>query len=128
MSDPNQSGCLFVGEGVLIAGKITLPEKIIVDGQVEGEISAREAQVGEAGKITGKLSVAVADVRGELVDTISVSETLILRSTAKVRGSITYNVLQIEQGAVIEGSLNRISEAASNRSGSGSSLSGDYSF
>ena len=107
MSDLSQNGCLFVGQGVSITGKITLPEKLTVDGQIEGEITARELQVGETGTITGKLAVAVADIRGELVDSISVSEMLILRNTAKVRGTIAYNALQIEQGAVIEGTLSR---------------------
>ena len=107
MSELSQNGCLFVGQGVSITGKISLPEKLTVDGQIEGEITARELQVGETGTITGKVVVAVADVRGELVDSISVSEMLILRNTAKVRGTIAYNALQIEQGAVIEGTLSR---------------------
>lgn len=107
MADLDQSGCLIVGQGVSISGMVTLSSKLTIDGQIDGEITAKEVHVGETGKITGKLSVAVADVRGELVDSISVSEMLILRSTAKVRGTITYNALQIEQGAVIEGTLTR---------------------
>ncbi len=107
MSDQNQNGCLVVGEGVSITGTLSIPGKLTVDGQIDGEISANEVQVGEAGKITGKLSVAIADVRGELVDSISVAEMLILRGTAKVRGNVVYNALQIEQGAVIEGTLSR---------------------
>lgn len=107
MAESIQNGCLIVGEGVSITGKISLPGKLSIDGQLEGEITAREVDVGVTGKITGKLVTAVADVRGELVDSISVSEMLILRGTAKVRGNVLYNALQIEQGAVIEGTLSR---------------------
>lgn len=107
MTDLNQNGCLIVGDGVSITGKITLPGKLSVDGQIDGEVSAKEVQVGESGRITGKLVTAVADIRGELIESISVSEMLILRGTAKVRGNITYNALQIEQGAVIEGTLSK---------------------
>ena len=107
MSESIQNGCLIVGEGVSITGKISLPGKLTNDGQMEGEITAREVDVGVTGKIMGKLVTAVADVRGELVDSISVSEMLILRSTAKVRGNVLYNALQIEQGAIIEGTLSR---------------------
>ncbi len=107
MSESVQNGCLVVGEGVSITGRISLPGKLTIDGQMEGEITAREVDVGVTGKITGKLVTAVADVRGELVDSISVSEMLILRSTAKVSGNVLYNALQIEQGAIIEGTLNR---------------------
>lgn len=108
MTDKIQHGALIVGEGVIISGKITLPGKLSIDGQVDGEVSAKEIDVGETGKITGKVVSAIADVRGELIESISVSEMLILRSTAKVKGNVTYNALQIEQGAVIEGTLNRI--------------------
>ena len=107
MAESIQNGCLIVGEGVSITGQISLPGKLSIDGQIEGEITAREVDVGVTGKIIGKLVTAVADVRGELVDSISVSEMLILRGTAKVRGNVLYNALQIEQGAVIEGTLNR---------------------
>ena len=114
MSDINERGCLVVGEGVSITGTLSIPGKLTIDGQIDGDISANEVQVGESGKITGKLSVAIADVRGELVDSISVAEMLILRGTAKVRGNVVYNTLQIEQGAVIEGTLSRTSSSHSN--------------
>ena len=68
--------------------------------------------MGEAGNISGKITAAYADVRGVVLDSISVSEMLILRNTAKVRGTITYSTLQIEQGALIEGSLVRVDRSA----------------
>lgn len=117
MSDQNQNGSLVVGEGVSITGTLSIPGKLTVDGQIEGEITAKEVQVGEAGKVTGKLSVAIADVRGELIDSISVTEMLILRGTAKVRGNVVYDALQIEQGAVIEGTLSRTNSRHADFSG-----------
>lgn len=122
MSDLNQNGCLIVGEGVSITGKITLPGKLSVDGQIDGEVSAKDVQVGESGKITGKLVTAVADIRGELIESISVSEMLILRGTAKVRGNITYNALQIEQGAVIEGTLSKTEGRGASKDSASTSL------
>ena len=117
MSDQNHNGSLVVGKGVSIIGTLSIPGKLTVDGHIEGEITAKEVQVGEAGKDTGKLSVTIADVRGELIDSISVTEMLILRGTAKVRGNVVYNALQIEQGAVIEGTLSRTNSHQADFSG-----------
>lgn len=106
MPEVNQNDELvFVGRGAVIVGNVTLPGKLTIEGQIEGEVSAKEIHVGETGKISGKIVAASADIRGELLDSISVGERLILRNTAKVRGTITYTTLQIEQGALIEGSL-----------------------
>lgn len=63
--EENNAGCLIVGEGVKISGSITLPERVDVDGQIDGEIIAKEIHVGQSGKLTGKISAGVIDVRGE---------------------------------------------------------------
>lgn len=112
MPESTQNDGLFVGRGAPITGNVALAGKLTIDGQIDGEISAKEIHVGEAGKISGKITAAYADVRGEVLDSISVSEMLILRNTAKVRGTITYSTLQIEQGALIEGSLVRVDRSA----------------
>lgn len=108
MADSIEQGCLSVGEGVSISGKITLTGRLDVDGMIEGELSAKEMHVGGTGKVTGKINVTIADVRGEILDTLVVEDTLILRSTARVKGTISYKTLQIEQGAMLEGTLARI--------------------
>jgi len=103
----DKKDCLLIGEGVSISGNISLPGTIYVYGEVSGEIVAREIHVGECGKVTGNVKVDLADVKGEIVNAIQVREVLIVRSTGKISGSISYKSLEIEHGGVIDGKIEK---------------------
>ncbi|NCX14563.1 MAG: hypothetical protein EBW77_04300 [Burkholderiaceae bacterium] len=45
MVDANQSGCLFVGEGVILKGNFAVPDIASVSGVVEGDLSAKQVAV-----------------------------------------------------------------------------------
>lgn len=100
-------GCVSIGDGVKLTGKIDLPGTAHIDGHVEGEVFAKELRVGVTGRIAGSVIAAHADIHGELENDLTVTDTLVLRSSSKVRGTVTYEVIEIEQGATIEGSLKR---------------------
>jgi cytoskeletal protein CcmA (bactofilin family) len=83
-------------------------ERAVINGSVEGEITAREVLVGASGRITGKVAAEVVDVHGEVNDTVSATKALILRAT----GSIEYAQLEIEKGAQLRGTLTMVSDEA----------------
>lgn len=105
--ESTKPGCVSIGDGVKLTGKIDLPGIAHVDGHVEGEVFAKELRVGVTGRIAGLVIAAHADIHGELEDDLTVTDTLVLRSSSKVRGTVTYEVIEIEQGAIVEGSLKR---------------------
>lgn len=102
------AGCFIVGTGVTIQGEFVVPERAVINGSVEGEISARELLVGAGGKITGKVRAEVIDVHGEIHDSVSASKALILRSSGRATGTIEYAELEIEKGAQLRGTLSII--------------------
>jgi len=62
--------------------------------------------VGETGAIKGRITVAEnAEISGKVYEKLDVKCLLILRSTGRVDGNISYGLLQIEQGASIAGGL-----------------------
>ena len=62
--------------------------------------------VGETGAIKGRITVAEnAEISGKVFEKLEVKCLLILRSTGRVDGNISYGLLQIEQGASIAGGL-----------------------
>ena len=62
--------------------------------------------VGETGTIKGRITVAEnAEISGKVFEKLEVKCLLILRSTGRVDGNISYGLLQIEQGASIAGGL-----------------------
>jgi cytoskeletal protein CcmA (bactofilin family) len=106
----SEAGCFIVGGGVSVKGSFSVPERAVINGSVEGEITAREVLVGASGRITGKVVAEVIDVRGEINDTISASKALILRASGRATGSISYAELEIEKGARLRGALTILGE------------------
>jgi cytoskeletal protein CcmA (bactofilin family) len=54
MVEANQSGCLFVGEGVVLKGNFAVPDIASVSGVVEGDLSAKQVIVESTGLIVAK--------------------------------------------------------------------------
>jgi len=103
MPDANR---LYIGEGVTIKGEISVPDTLVVCGVLEGDVTVGNLVVGETGAIKGRITVAEnAEISGKVFEKLDVKCLLILRSTGRVDGNISYGLLQIEQGASIAGGL-----------------------
>jgi cytoskeletal protein CcmA (bactofilin family) len=97
---------LYIGEGVTIKGEISVPDTLVVCGSVEGDVSVGNLIVGETGAIKGRITVAEnAEISGKVFEKLDVKCLLILRSSGRVDGNVSYGLLQIEQGASIAGGL-----------------------
>jgi len=107
MSNDQKEGCLVVGEGVLTAGQFQVPDIAFISGQVNGDLTAREVVIGIKGVVRGNLIADVVDVRGEVQQNLIANKSLLIRSTGKVLGNVTYTELEIEKGGDIQGSLIR---------------------
>ena len=78
----------------------------MVCGVLEGDVTVGNLVVGQTGAIKGRITVAEnAEISGKVFEKLDVKCLLILRSTGRVDGNISYGLLQIEQGASIAGGL-----------------------
>jgi cytoskeletal protein CcmA (bactofilin family) len=106
MSEMNeQTGNIVIGTDVSIKGVLNVPNRAVVNGAIDGEITARELIVGQTGRIIGNAKTERADVYGEVHQTLVVSQALVLRSTGKLVGVINYSEIEIEKGGLVEGKL-----------------------
>ena len=113
MADNNEyPNSIVIGEGVQAKGTFRVPGRAIINGSVEGELIAKDIFVGPTGKAVGKFKAEVADVRGEMHDTIVTTQSLLIRSTGQVSGAIFYRELEIEKGGEIEGEMSHGSDAS----------------
>ena len=97
---------LYVGEGVTIKGEVVATNTVVVCGVIEGDVSAGNLLVGETGAIKGRTVVAQnAEIAGKVLEKLDVRALLVLRSTGRVDGKISYGMLQIEQGATVAGGI-----------------------
>src|SRR6476661_8803821 len=70
----------YIGAGVTVKGAIVVPDSIIVDGVVEGDVTARSIRIGPAGAIKGKVVSTDIDVSGTLAEKADINEFLLVRS------------------------------------------------
>lgn len=113
MANPSESlESVVIGDGVVVKGAFTVPSKAVINGVIEGDLTAEEVLIGPTGRITGRVSAKIIDVRGQLHNTIVSESSLIVRSTGKIVGKIHYSEIEIEKGGEIEGTLSQGAEPA----------------
>jgi cytoskeletal protein CcmA (bactofilin family) len=105
---------VVIGDGVIVKGVFFVPSKAVINGVIEGDLTAEEVLIGPTGKITGRISAKVIDVRGQLHNTVVSEKSLIIRSTGKITGKIHYVEIEIEKGGEVEGTLTQALEGTLN--------------
>jgi cytoskeletal protein CcmA (bactofilin family) len=103
----------YLSEGSKASGKLNFDGPAWVDGQIDGEIIAKDSiMIGESAVVTGPIKAASVIVAGTVSGDITASERIELRFSAKVLGNLTSNVLIVHDGAVFEGHCAMQSEGA----------------
>jgi len=85
-----------------ITGDIRSSGSVELFGEVEGTLQAQSLVIGGDGRMSGDISAAEVDVKGQHNGRIA-TQTLSLRATSQVSADIGYSSLVIESGAQIEG-------------------------
>ncbi|MFO1125983.1 MAG: polymer-forming cytoskeletal protein [Methylocystis sp.] len=107
---PEEENVAYIGAGVTLKGEISASDVIVVDGAIEGDVSARVIQVGQGGVIRGNVSATEADVSGWISDHVEIKQLLVIRASGRVEGKITYGEIELEKGAVIVGELTALED------------------
>ncbi len=91
--------------GSKIEGNITADSDFRIDGEVIGNINCNgKVVIGTHGQIKGNILCSNAEIIGTVTGNFQVTETLTLRSTAKITGDVYTKSLVIEPGASFNGS------------------------
>ena len=94
-----------IGAGTVITGDIQSKGDVRIDGNLKGSVNTTGKLVlGKEGVIEGDVVCNNADISGTLKAKITVSQLLLLKTTAKLTGDISTNKLSIEPGAAFTGS------------------------
>ena len=84
-----------------LKGNITEKESIIIDGEVDGNISADLVETFENSKIKGNITSRNLFIGGKLKGDIN-SDRVHIRKTADVEGIIKQKKLSVEEGSVLK--------------------------
>ena len=100
-----QSISTLISEGCILDGNLKAPAFARIDGQITGDVMVDEGLViGEKGSILGNVITKEMVVYGTVTGNLQVN-SLEIKSTGKVTGEIRTQALQVEHGAVYNGSL-----------------------
>lgn len=100
----------LIGEGTVITGELRFADGLRIDGEVVGDvISDGEGYsilvISEKARVTGKVIAGHVIINGTVVGPISSSTLLELQPKAQITGDVRYEVLEMHQGATIDGEL-----------------------
>jgi cytoskeletal protein CcmA (bactofilin family) len=98
---------LVIAEGITIQGGDILGcEHLAIEGEAYAVIDRCEKlEVLENGIFNGSASVTEAEISGYCKGTLVVRDTLRIKGTGHVVGSVQYGRLQVEEGGRIEGEM-----------------------
>lgn len=100
----------LVGNGSVLQGDLQFTGGLRIDGHIKGHITALDSNKGalvlsESGVIEGDISVPHVVVNGTVNGNIVSSGHVELQSKARVTGDIHYKAVEMELGAMLNGSL-----------------------
>ena len=100
----------LIGEDCVINGNINAKDYMRIDGMIHGNVTIEHGLIlGEKGVINGDVKtqeiIVYGTVNGDLY-----SKKLELKSSGKIKGSITTEQAQMDAGAVYNGSMSMHSE------------------
>jgi cytoskeletal protein CcmA (bactofilin family) len=95
----------YIGAGVTVKGAIVVPDAIVIDGVVEGDVTAQSIRIGPAGAIKGNVISTDVDVSGTLAEKADIKEFLLVRASGRVEGHVNCGDVQVERGAVLAGGI-----------------------
>lgn len=101
----------LIGAGAFIEGNIRFSGGLRIDGTVKGNVEAAEGAasstliLSELARIEGSVAVSYLVTNGTVVGQVSVAECLEMQPRAKIVGDVEYSLIEMHQGAVVEGRL-----------------------
>ena len=105
-SKSGPSALSFIGPEVVVSGDVATSAQLHVEGRIDGHVRCGQLCQGSAGVIAGDIVADEARVAGLVEGTVSAA-TVIIESSARVRGDVSYDTISIAAGAQIDGRLAR---------------------
>lgn len=97
-------GRAYLDKGTRISGKLAFDGPARIDGEVDGEINAKDdVAIGETAVVSAQIKAASVIVAGKVNGDITAAKRIEIRPSAKVQGNLATPVLVVHEGALFEG-------------------------
>ncbi len=100
----------LVCEGTVIEGTLRFIDGVRIDGEIIGDVIAAESGhsivvISEKARVQGMVKADHVIINGEVQGPIHCTELLELQPKARVTGDVKYEMLEMHQGALIDGEM-----------------------
>lgn len=111
-ASPPEQVISIIGPGMTVVGDCDSDGAIRVEGTVEGNVRAGKAVVvGKEGRVHGDIFTQDAVLAGSVKGVIRAESRLEVQATSQVEGEVIATRMQLEEGAVLNGSVTMGSSA-----------------
>jgi cytoskeletal protein CcmA (bactofilin family) len=111
ISTPEKGGkairrVLTVGSDILLKGEIATCDRLVIEGKVDAILKdVHTVEITESGSFKGSAEIEDAEISGLFEGDLTVHGRLVIYSSGKVRGKISYGEIEIERGGEISGEI-----------------------
>jgi cytoskeletal protein CcmA (bactofilin family) len=107
----------LIAQGCLIDGNFNFVDGLRVDGELRGSITSVSDRssilvISESALVTGAVQADHVIVNGRVCGPVHARVMLELQPKARITGDVTYTMLEMHQGAMVDGRLCPVVEGA----------------
>jgi len=103
---PPEAVISIVGPGMKIVGDCETEGTLRIEGAIQGSVKAGKAVVvGKDGRVDGDIFTQDAVISGHVQGTLVAQSRLELQATCQIEGSVRARRLQLEEGAILNGTV-----------------------
>jgi cytoskeletal protein CcmA (bactofilin family) len=96
----------IIGPGMKVVGNCETDGTIRIEGTIQGSVHAGKAVVvGKDGLVEGDIKTQDAVISGRVVGTLVAESRLELQATCRIEGDVRARRMQLEEGAVLNGTV-----------------------
>jgi len=94
----------FLGKGAEFSGKLVLSGLVRIDGEFKGEVLGNGTLIiGDGAYIEANIAVDNMLISGEVRGDLDIKKKVEVSSTGKISGNIKTSILEVKEGAIIDG-------------------------
>lgn len=103
---------LTVGNDIHMKGEISTCDRLVIEGSVDATLKdVHTVELAQTGSFKGVAEIQDAEISGSFEGDLIVNGRLIIYSTGRVMGNISYGEIEIERGGQLSGTIKTAEES-----------------
>lgn len=125
----SSGGTAVIGASIHVDGTLRGEEDLLIEGKVNGtvELQKNSVTIGSTGEVTADVVAHTIFVDGRMDGSLVASERVVIRKSARIKGSIAAPRVSLEDGAQFHGSIDMDPETDALKKAFSSSTAGPKS-